>query len=188
MSAAISETAFDELRAIISTPDLPALGPDQRAGIKSSRQLHEEIDAWAERRELNSRTPALILSAALLWHDHLDEAHTIAQDIASADGSFLHGIMHRREPDYGNAKYWFHRVSRHAAFPVIAERVEKFLATRTLASGIKLVIGGTWQPMNFIDACEEIAGHPAADPDVKSLQEVQRLEFDALLEHVCTRR
>jgi hypothetical protein len=42
------------------------------------------------------------------WHG----AHTIAQDIDSADGSWLHAYLHRLEGDRGNAAYWYHRANR----------------------------------------------------------------------------
>src|SRR3974390_1770578 len=47
------------------------------------------------------------LAGLWLVHDFLDESHRISQDIATTSGSYWHGIMHRREPDPDNAKYWF---------------------------------------------------------------------------------
>ena len=44
------------------------------------------------------------LSGLWLVAGDIDESHTISQDLGSAEGSFLHGIMHRREGDFGNAK------------------------------------------------------------------------------------
>src|SRR4051794_6992325 len=46
-----------------------------------------------------------------------DEAHEIAQNIEDADGSYWHAIVHRQEPDAGNAGYWFRQVGQHAIFP-----------------------------------------------------------------------
>src|SRR4051812_8366636 len=42
-----------------------------------------------------------------LLHDYLDESHKISQGIDTTSGSFWHAIMHRREGDFSNAKYWF---------------------------------------------------------------------------------
>lgn len=38
-----------------------------------------------------------------------DAAHEIVQSIDSPIGSYLHGILHRAEGDYSNARYWFVR-------------------------------------------------------------------------------
>jgi hypothetical protein len=56
-------------------------------------------------------------AAAWLLHDYHDQCHKICQDIATPSGSYWHAILHRREPDYDNAKYWFRRVGSH---PVLA--------------------------------------------------------------------
>jgi hypothetical protein len=42
------------------------------------------------------------LAGLWLLHDFLDEAHAVSQDIGTVEGSYWHGIMHRREPDYSN--------------------------------------------------------------------------------------
>lgn len=48
------------------------------------------------------------LQAAIwLYAEDLDGSHKISQTIMSEEGSFLHGMMHRREGDFSNAKYWF---------------------------------------------------------------------------------
>lgn len=52
-----------------------------------------------------------------LWHD----AHEVAQSINSPEGSYWHAILHRLEPDPGNAAYWFRRVGAHPIFPALAK-------------------------------------------------------------------
>ncbi len=44
--------------------------------------------------------------------DALSPAHQIFQDDESDLGSYWHGMMHRREGDFGNACYWFRRAGR----------------------------------------------------------------------------
>src|SRR5439155_27265178 len=40
------------------------------------------------------------LAGLWLWFDYLDESHSLSQDIHTPEGSFWHGIMHRREGDF----------------------------------------------------------------------------------------
>jgi hypothetical protein len=57
---------------------------------------------------------ALALKAGLLlWDEALDASHTISQNVHNRTGSYWHGLMHRMEGDYSNAKYWFRETGSH---------------------------------------------------------------------------
>jgi hypothetical protein len=170
-----AETQFEHF---LETDEPADLGPGPRRGVRSQSDLESKLKPLLQASGLEDRRQALVLSLILLWHDHLDAAHSIAQNVETPDGAFVHGILHRREPDFGNAAYWFRRVGRHPAFESLAERVgalgqtpaEKRLAERLLPNG-------HWDPFVFIDAC---AG--ARDPEgQKLLRQVQREEFGVLL-------
>ena len=168
--------AFTEFIESINTGDLPGLGPEVRSAVQPSVALGQAVDALG----LSGAAAGLARSAALLWHDHLDESHTVSQDIGSTDGSFLHGIMHRREPDYSNAKYWFHRVGDHPSFPALASAATDYLdAAGDEALTKRLAPGGHWDPFAFVDAVEAAVryGNPA---EIEPLQHVQRIEFETL--------
>ena len=52
---------------------------------------------------------------AAMWYDgkgDWEQAHQIAQDISTADGSWVHAYLHRKEGDIGNANYWYRRAGR----------------------------------------------------------------------------
>ena len=169
-------------RTLIATSSLPALGPTPRAGRLPLRELNQKIDRYFADASLNAALQPAVRSAALLWHDYLDESHTISQDLPGADGSFLHGIMHRREPDFPNAKYWFHRVGKHRSFPGIAIQVTRLLDTKgETGLAAKLSPRGDWDPFAFVDACCQAAESPLSTTAVQTLQAVQEIEFDCLL-------
>ncbi|MEZ0326877.1 MAG: hypothetical protein ACAH95_13335 [Fimbriimonas sp.] len=42
-----------------------------------------------------------------LYVDDLERSHHVSQSLAGPIGAYWHGIMHRREGDFSNAKYWF---------------------------------------------------------------------------------
>ncbi|MEO6094350.1 MAG: hypothetical protein ABIW76_01265 [Fibrobacteria bacterium] len=75
---------------------------------------------------------------ALLWHDHWDAAHEIAQSReGDPDHDLLHAILHRREGDFANAGYWFGGSGNHASYPLLARRLSLLSAEGLLAAGLQ---------------------------------------------------
>ncbi len=168
------------LESLLSTPFPPSLGPEPRSGVLGQQQLSEKLDQAFRGTSLRPENQQLIRALVLLWHDHLDAAHSIAQDIHNADGSVVHGIMHRREPDYSNAAYWFRRAGPHAAFSELVSRVSRVLESKNnQALRLKLLPGGAWDPFGFIDACEQAE----SDTERALLEDIQSIEIRMLLEH-----
>ncbi|QEG39586.1 hypothetical protein [Roseimaritima ulvae] len=112
---------------------------------------------------------ALCTSGLWLLAGDLDRSHTISQDLGCAEGSFWHGIMHRREGDYGNAKYWFRRVGSHPVFEHIGALTGELPPT--------LRTGDALDPFAFVDAVQQAtAGLPGAD----QCRDLQWLEWQCL--------
>jgi hypothetical protein len=182
----MSGTFWPELKKLLATPDLPEIGPGPRAGVRSPADLTRELDTIAERLQVSDRQRHLLRALILLWHDHLESAHTIAQDIDDADGAFVHGIMHRREPDYVNARYWFRRVGQHPAFQQIGSRVSTRLGSPNESKFQKMLAPeGRWDAFAFIDACEQ-AGRGSKEAN-QTLRGIQGIESEVLLEQFATR-
>jgi hypothetical protein len=176
----MSESDIAQFKQLLATPDLPSLGPDVRLGVIAEAELNRTLDGLFLRSGITPISQQLIRSLLLLWHGHLDASHNISQGIENADGSFVHAIMHRREPDYWNAKYWWRRVGAHPAFPEIARRVGELLKAREAGEfATKLLHGGKWDACAFVVACEAAAGVSERET---LLREIQRVESEVLLE------
>ncbi len=155
----------EHLKTIFDFSNLAGLGPERRDSAMSVEAVMAAVEGESE----------LTQSAALLWHDHLDESHQFSQDISNADGSFLHGIMHRREPDYSNAKYWFNRVGSHPSYPEILKRVTPLVTGTSLEN----LAGAEWDAAAMVNAVSDAR---AGSEEYEVLQQVQRVEFEVLLE------
>ena len=80
--------------------------------------------------------PGLPPALRSLWHDargNWDEAHRIAQEDGSVDGSWVHAYLHRKEGDISNARYWYARAGKTAYAGSLDEEWRK-IATSLLAS------------------------------------------------------
>ncbi len=82
------------------------------AHLKGSHPCHTAlIEEILQRPALLSRPD---LAAGLwLYVDNLEKSHTASQSLETSTGSFWHGIMHRREGDYSNSRYWFRKAADH---------------------------------------------------------------------------
>jgi hypothetical protein len=151
-------------------------------------------DAAAEER-LRSLTPEAVfvgheildgdmalccLAGLWLAHDLLDESHRISQEIETPTGSYWHGLMHRREPDFGNAAYWFRRVGRHPVFEELRRA-----AAGCAAAEVELPPAGrflreqaSWEPFAFIDLCE--GAYRGKNGCEQLCREVQQREWEIL--------
>jgi hypothetical protein len=178
-----------EIQKLFETLHPPELGPGPRPDIKSEAELRRSLAKLSANSEVQPEQWELIVALVLLWHDHLDSAHEIAQEIANTTGSFVHGIMHRREPDYGNAAYWFRRVGKHPAFAEIAERASKALEAKGNSDLTgKLIPAGEWDPFAFIAACERAASTSIAPMEKELMRELQVIETSALFDWLCNNR
>lgn len=182
----MSAVLFERVWKLSQTPAPPELGPGPRPDIADEPALRQRLAALAGELSLPPRQADLLLGTVLLWHDHLAAAHAIAQRIPDADGSYLHALMHRREPDYGNAKYWLRRAGQHPVLtPLAAAAAGRLRAHGGPGPAGRLLAGGRWDGLAFVDFCQECTGRPASDAHHQLARELQRLEFEVWTRHLC---
>ncbi|MGF1483254.1 MAG: hypothetical protein ACFBZ8_02695 [Opitutales bacterium] len=122
------------------------------------------------------------LSGIYLLHDALDRSHDLSQAITGPTGSFWHGIMHRREPDYPNAKYWFAKVGEHPVFPVLHTESSRLSEEQpSSARTLFLFNQDHWNADAFIDFAEAV--HGSASADEKLAQAIQQREWELLFDY-----
>ena len=154
---------------------------------RTTPQLHQSIgslqpvDVFTEPL-VDTEEGKAALSGIWLWHDALEPSHSICQSIETPTGSFWHAILHRREGDFSNAKYWYARARKHPALQTIASHVEHLLERTSPDAKIdRLIVHGEWNGSAFVDAVERWHGSPN-DPRHHTLVALQRVEWEGLFD------
>ncbi|MBI1923612.1 hypothetical protein HYR99_05125, partial [Candidatus Poribacteria bacterium] len=108
MRSTYSSTIAEIVQKLEGRHPLPPLAPENEWDAELTHRIQKASpDALFDGQPVKDATLAsAVQSGLLLWNDALDISHTISQRIENTTGSYWHGIMHRREPDYSNAKYW----------------------------------------------------------------------------------
>lgn len=153
---------------LLAIDHLRPLGAGSEDGLSHASLSAMSVEAaFAHARVADDEMARCCLSAIWLLHDDLEQSHTISQGLPSAEGSFWHGIMHRREGDFSNAKYWFRKVGDHPVFEHLGEE--------------DLAQSGRWDPFTFVDACQAAAS--SGDPDDDRCRRAQQREWELLFDH-----
>ena len=131
---------------------------------ESKRKLLAAFDPIHDLTNVKNSDAAKACHAALwLYWDFLDESHSISQDLHTPEGSAWHAIMHRREPDAGNSKYWWQRVGSHP-----------FIATLQAAESRYS------SPSAFVDFCERVRGK--GNIEEENARQIQLWEWQILFD------
>jgi hypothetical protein len=136
--------AEDRPIEFVATPNLAA------------KPLLQELARALPKKARDRAFASACMAGLWLRHDFLDESHAISQELDTAEGSYWHALMHRREPDYGNSKYWFRRVGQHPIFGDLqAEALQITMEQRESPPGCDFLIRQeAWDPFAFVDFCE----------------------------------
>lgn len=175
--------------ANVSLPELAPMHPG------SSRSwLAHLLDQLKPQKYLGGEGDSCEVEAVIAGlfqiNDYLDESHNRSQSIQGegqdVNGDYWHGIMHRREPDYGNGKYWFRRVGHHPCFdslPDLAAQAFKDCNSPDAEHWKSQLTQPTgWDGAAFIDLCQ--AAERSFDPELATAaRRIQWAEMLLLLDH-----
>lgn len=165
----------------------PALAPKEWTPVSVwRRRLISRILETIPTR--NSVAKQALEAGFLLLQDDLDGSHRCSQAIEGEGpdhpGDYWHAIMHRREPDDSNSKYWFRHLGQH---PVFARLIEHAAACAANSSSEEfrrwaadLVRKGAWDPFGFVDLCS-LARRCGSESLLQSCGEMQYREMQQLL-------
>jgi hypothetical protein len=147
-------------------------------GACSSDAARTELCKW-KARELfpEARFPDGAMAGLYVHFSCFDEAHRIAQDLKTKEGSFWHGILHRQEPDAANAAYWFRQVGKHPVFPALAREAR--------LAGYDA--GTEWDPFLYIDYCEGARLRSGSEEE-RLANRVRQIEWQLLFDYCAGRR
>jgi hypothetical protein len=116
---------------------------------------------------------ALVRGALLCAADALDPAHRIFQEDSTSLGSYWHGIMHRREGDFENARHWFRTAGQLPSFGKMQQAAGPESPTMARQE--------TWDPYLFTGMCEQ-AKFGAHEMTAECVA-LQRAEFEVLFDY-----
>lgn len=169
----------DRLPLMPLAPGDPVLGISALLAPESLEQLFAPL-------QISDRRSAVLCAAGLwLGFNHLDHCHRIAQSHESPDGNYWHAIMHRREGDFSNSKYWHRNVGNHPiAANLLAEATRLQFQTRC-HDAHALVKRRGWDPYLFVDLCERAIQERGVTEEF--CRQTQQAEWHLLFEH-CRRQ
>ena len=117
---------------------------------------------------------ALARAGLFYLYDELGASHRIVQEIPTDTGAYWHGMVHRREGDFDNARYWFRRAGTLPFFGDIHRAAG--------ASSAIVAAQSNWDPYLFTGLCEQ--ERFGANENLGELIKLQRIEFEVLFDYV----
>src|SRR5580658_7208353 len=151
----------------------------ERSSSKPAHALLTTLDSRAVFPE--AADPGAAMAGLWLYFSCFEEAHSLVQDSTTPECELWHAILHRREPDSGNAAYWFRKVGAHPVFSRLAHAAIRILQDIPKAE----FRVGKWDPFAFIAFCERARQQPGS-PSEQAALATQRAEWQILFDY-CAR-
>lgn len=155
------------LKELVEGRPLAVLGPGKPIEAMRSKLAAVGAESFAPPRVKDAEMASACLAGLWLAYDFLDESHRVSQELDTAEGSFWHAILHRREPDAWNSKYWWRRVGAHGVVEQVREKAG--------AMGYRYTT-----PEAFVDYVERVRGSGSAEEMLA--RRVQGVEWELLFD------
>lgn len=147
---------------------------------KEGNRIH--LDSLPLTADEIEKLPLSVQSGILLFLGQWNQAHDIAQDLHTPEGSYWHAVIHRQEPDAWNSGYWFRRVGAHPVYPSLAKKIHSIESLKGKTS--EFLLHGKWDPIRFIEFCEKASHSPGSSEENLAI-EIQHLEWGLLMNYCC---
>jgi hypothetical protein len=100
----------------------------------------------------------------------MEQAHRIVQEMSTTDAAYIHGVIHRIDDDFDNARYWFRGARMHPAGPEMYRRAA--------ANSLTVASHPIWDPFLVTDMLESSRTVGVTE----ELRAILAIEFEELLQ------
>jgi hypothetical protein len=129
----------------------------------------------------NQEEPEAAMAGLWLYFSCFEEAHKLLDLCETPEGELWHAILHRQEPDSGNAAYWFRKAGPHPIYTQLTRAAVKILR-RIRDAEFRT---GRWDPFAFVAFCDRARKQPGS-AQMRAAMEIQRAEWQILFDY-CAR-
>ncbi len=147
-----------------------------------ARQMLDGVTAEQLVAAKSSADSQGMLAGLWLWLDGLGESHRISRGLSTQTGSFWHAIMHRREGDFSNSKYWYARAAGHPALAILGQQGSAMVNPMPADKRLLKIVANGWNAGAMVDLAREMHGQPQ-DPIFPAAVALQRLEWKTLFDY-----
>ena len=138
------------------------------------RRLKDADDATVAGGTIGVPQAFAVVRGALLYAlDDLGGCHEFFQNTASDLVGYWHGMMHRREADFDNARYWFRRAGSLPFFDNLHRQTAEISSNMTKQF--------SWDPYLFTGRCEQ--HRFGEDSETRELVRLQQVEFEVVFDY-----
>ena len=163
-----SNTLINTLMNIATPPNLD-LGP--RTEIVDIKTIINQLEPT--QKLMPPLRYQAFYALVLLWNDSWNESHQIVQaHEGNPDCDLVHGLAHRKEGSFSNAKWWARQLGNHPSFEIIGKELNELMLPDKELTSI-LLPAGKYDLLHWVSVF-------ARSPKRNGLVQAQAMEWRAL--------